>query len=324
MIDVPIPKSHIGLRPVKCRLLSRRKREGMDRLKLKSSSGVEEAEPSKYLIIHVHGGGFATQTSKSHEVYLREWAEQSHVPIMSIDYSLAPTAPFPRALEEVFYAYCWALNNPELLGSTGENIVLVGDSAGANLISACTIKCIEMGIRKPKGLINIYGVFMVNFSVSPSKFISVIDPFLPFTLSCNLVRGYCEKFEKKDEFNGVSKFQDSSIAKQKAKKHQKMMFKSMEEKCSCELNRSYLVSPLLASENILEEFPPTSFITSDSDTVLDDSIEFAKKLRKQKVKVTVDIVNQLPHGFLFFNQASDECYDATMLCLERIMSLLES
>lgn len=62
--------------------------------------------------------------------YLREWADKLDVPILSVDYRLAPKAAFPRALEEVFYAYCWALQNAELLGSTGENIVFVGDSAG--------------------------------------------------------------------------------------------------------------------------------------------------------------------------------------------------
>lgn len=38
------------------------------------------------------------------------------MPILSVDYSLSPEAPFPRALEECFYAYCWALHNSHLLG----------------------------------------------------------------------------------------------------------------------------------------------------------------------------------------------------------------
>lgn len=38
------------------------------------------------------------------------------MPILSVDYSLSPEAPFPRALEECFYAYCWALCNSHLLG----------------------------------------------------------------------------------------------------------------------------------------------------------------------------------------------------------------
>ena len=83
--------------------------------------------PSPVLIIHCHGGGFVAQSSRSHEVYLRDWACQLKVPILSIDYSLAPHAPFPRALEEALYAYCWAINNACILGSTAEKVILVGE-----------------------------------------------------------------------------------------------------------------------------------------------------------------------------------------------------
>lgn len=71
------------------------------------------------LLFHCHGGGFTSQSSQSHECYLRHWAKQLEVPILSVDYSLAPQAPYPRALEEVTFAYCWALKNHNLLGSTG-------------------------------------------------------------------------------------------------------------------------------------------------------------------------------------------------------------
>lgn len=83
----------------------------------KNKSPVEPS--SKGLIVHCHGGGFVAQSSKSHEGYLRDWAKRLNVPILSIDYSLAPEAPFPRALEEVYYAYCWALKNHKFLGSLG-------------------------------------------------------------------------------------------------------------------------------------------------------------------------------------------------------------
>lgn len=50
LIDIPIPESHIGVRPVSCRLLSVRRRQGM------VGEGKSTIEPSKYLIIHTHGG----------------------------------------------------------------------------------------------------------------------------------------------------------------------------------------------------------------------------------------------------------------------------
>lgn len=56
--------------------------------------------------------------------YLRTWSKELSVPILSVDYSLSPEAPFPRALEECFYAYCWALKNCHLLGMCATYVLL--------------------------------------------------------------------------------------------------------------------------------------------------------------------------------------------------------
>lgn len=97
---------------------------------------------SKALIVHIHGGGFVAQSSLSHEVclsssicllggrdsaniysfyrlfymfsvcncaqkvYLRMWAKQTGIPIVSIDYSLAPEHKYPRAVHE--YVIRWS------------------------------------------------------------------------------------------------------------------------------------------------------------------------------------------------------------------------
>ena len=47
------------------------------------------------LVIHCHGGGFVAQSSQSHEMYLRRWAKTLRAPIISVDYSLSPEAPYP-------------------------------------------------------------------------------------------------------------------------------------------------------------------------------------------------------------------------------------
>ena len=64
-------------------------------------------------------------------MYLRSWAKELSVPILSIDYSLAPEAPFPRALEECFFVYAWCLNNFHHLGTNGKRVCVAGDSAGS-------------------------------------------------------------------------------------------------------------------------------------------------------------------------------------------------
>lgn len=109
--------SVLGKKSIPVRLISYVRREGIAG---EANSKYPLYPSSRGLLLHCHGGGFVAQSSKSHEVYLRQWAKDTGVPILSIDYSLAPEAPFPRALEEVLYIYGWALNNLKILGTTGK------------------------------------------------------------------------------------------------------------------------------------------------------------------------------------------------------------
>lgn len=186
MVKIPLPTAHLGIGPVTARLLSSVRREGM----IGERNKKHVHAPSKSLIFHCHGGGFVAQSSKSHEVYLREWAARLHVPILSIDYSLAPQAPYPRALEEVFYSYCWAIKNCKLLGTTAEQIIVVGDSAGANLNMALTLKCIDQQIRKPDGVFLIYCPMRLGFDPSPARFLCLMDVLLPFGFLMGCLKAY--------------------------------------------------------------------------------------------------------------------------------------
>ncbi|XP_058447335.1 hormone-sensitive lipase isoform X2 [Malaya genurostris] len=188
IIDIPIPKSYSGAGPIKVRLISAVKRKGMIGQKVNPRSTIHP--PSSGLLFHCHGGGFVAQSSKSHESYLREWAVALNIPILSIDYSLAPEAPYPRALEEVFYAYCWALKNYELLGTTGEKIILAGDSAGANLNLGCVMRCIEMGVRLPDGIFLAYCPVLISFVPSPARMLCLMDPLLPFGFLMRCLKAY--------------------------------------------------------------------------------------------------------------------------------------
>lgn len=141
-------------------------------------------------IFLAHGGGFVAQSSKSHLVYLHEWAENLNTPILSVDYSLAPESPYPCALNEMFYAYCWALKNCELLGSTCERIVLAGDSAGANLCLATVLKCIQNKVRIPDGVFIAYCPIVVGFDPSPSRLLCLMDTLLPFGFMMRCLKAY--------------------------------------------------------------------------------------------------------------------------------------
>ncbi|XP_030875147.1 hormone-sensitive lipase isoform X1 [Leptonychotes weddellii] len=201
-VTISPPLAHSGPGPVLVRLISYDLREGQDSESLSSlvkSEGPrslelrprpQQAPRSQSLVVHIHGGGFVAQTSKSHEPYLKSWAQELGVPILSIDYSLAPEAPFPRALEECFYAYCWAVKHCALLGSTGERICLAGDSAGGNLCFTVSLRAAAYGVRVPDGIMAAYPATMLQSTSSPSRLLSLMDPLLPLSVLTKCVSAY--------------------------------------------------------------------------------------------------------------------------------------
>ncbi|XP_035991086.1 hormone-sensitive lipase isoform X2 [Fundulus heteroclitus] len=202
-VTIAPPSAHIGSAPVQMRLISYELREGQDSETLLSLSRTEggaislslglktkRLPSSPCLLIHFHGGGFVAQTSKSHEPYLKSWSQDLGVPILSVDYSLAPEAPFPRALEECFYAYCWALRNHHLLGWTGEKVCLAGDSAGGNLCVTTSMRAAAFGVRMPDGIVAAYPATLLTAYASPSRLLTLMDPLLPLSVLSRCLNAY--------------------------------------------------------------------------------------------------------------------------------------
>ncbi|XP_049649242.1 hormone-sensitive lipase [Accipiter gentilis] len=201
-VTIAPPVAHTGPGPIHMRLLSYQLREGQDSAALSALTRAEGPRaplrwwrgpplpPSPALLVHFHGGGFVAQTSRSHEPYLRGWARELGAPILSVDYALAPEAPFPRALEECFYAYCWALRNCRLLGSTAQRVCLAGDSAGGNLCLTVSMRAAAVGVQAPDGIMAAYPVTLVQAAASPSRLLTLLDPLLPLGVLCKCLSAY--------------------------------------------------------------------------------------------------------------------------------------
>lgn len=102
-------------------------------------------------------------SSNSHENYLRKWVNKLDVPVLSIDYRLAPQHPYPNALDDVFQAYMWAIKYAEdELNIIPEKIILVGDSAGGNLVLGLTYLLILLNKRLPTALFLVYPGILIS------------------------------------------------------------------------------------------------------------------------------------------------------------------
>lgn len=89
-------------------------------------------------ILYVHGGGFRILSKDSHWVMGLGYARRGYV-VFVVNYRLAPKCPYPAALEDCAEAYAWVVENAGRYGADPSRLILAGESAGANLVTAMTI-----------------------------------------------------------------------------------------------------------------------------------------------------------------------------------------
>ena len=103
----------------------------------------ESREPGPVMVFF-HGGGFVIGDIDTHEPYCAEAARQLDMPVISVDYRLAPEHPFPAAPEDCEAAARWVADNIPCTG-----LVLSGDSAGGNLTVVTTMALRDNPASKP-------------------------------------------------------------------------------------------------------------------------------------------------------------------------------
>lgn len=89
-----------------------------------------EATP---VIIFYHGGGFVIGDLESHHSFCTYISREMDMPVIAVDYRLAPEAPFPAAPQDSLAATRWVADNQEQLKLKISGLIPCGDSAGGNL-----------------------------------------------------------------------------------------------------------------------------------------------------------------------------------------------
>lgn len=91
------------------------------------------------LMVFYHGGGWVLGDLDTHEPFCAEIARQMDLPVVSVDYRLAPEHPFPAGIEDAIAATRWLAGSPESLGRQVTGLVPFGDSAGGNFAIVVTL-----------------------------------------------------------------------------------------------------------------------------------------------------------------------------------------
>jgi acetyl esterase len=99
-----------------------------------------EGEGAKPGLVYFHGGGWVIGSLVSHDPACRRLAQMSGCVIIAVDYRLAPEHRFPAAFDDAYAAASWVAAEATSLGIDPTRIGVAGDSAGANLAAAVTLK----------------------------------------------------------------------------------------------------------------------------------------------------------------------------------------
>lgn len=166
-LPLPITTTRLALEQL-CRFFP--KPTGVECRRLRLAGLIaEEIRPSNteatQMVFHIHGGAFFLGSLKTHRNFMMQIAKTSGAQVIHIDYPLAPEHPYPEALDDLMDAYQTLLDQ----GILPKDIILSGDSCGAKLALALTLRLKQTQVPLPSALI-------------------LLSPFLDLTLSGESIR----------------------------------------------------------------------------------------------------------------------------------------
>ncbi|MDE1995685.1 MAG: alpha/beta hydrolase [Rhizobiaceae bacterium] len=211
-------------------------------------AGTDDMKPA---ILYCHGGGFVVGSLESHDDVCAEIAAYTGLKVTAVDYRLAPEHRYPAQIDDV--ETVWRQRSRE-----NSQMIAVGDSAGANLCAALSLR-----MRRERGPMPIAQV--------------LIYPGLGGDLSWP---SYIENAE-------APLLRTSDLAAYRD------AYASGHQPSEQEIEES---APLKARD--FSGLPPSWIFTADVDPLRDDGKVYADRLEKAGVSAHWHNHAQLVHGYL--------------------------
>lgn len=224
--------------------------------------------------MYLHGGGWTICRPETEAPLCKYIADKVGVVVIAPDYRKAPRYPYPHALEQCYSILAWVATGglqkvlreskhsvARSLEIDSTRIALSGGSAGSNL--ACALAVMAVSRKLPQDAkIAAQGILYpaLNLAVPYEEKLARVDPTrtLPPWLSRFFLRAYLPPPRNAAD---------------------------------------PLVSPALATDDILAQFPPTVILTAAYDYLAHEAEEFAQRLKGLNVYVTHRRFEDVGHGF---------------------------
>jgi len=222
------------------------------------------------VMVYLHGGGWCMLGVDTHHRLVREYAHAAEIPVMVIDYALAPEFPYPVALEQTVAALEW-LRQSGVSGIDADHVLLAGDSAGANLALGAALRLRESGGLGPvKGLLLNYGVWTPQLSRQARETLGTPDAML----SAVEMDGFWHEYLGGDPMGRADAF----------------------------------CAPLWAAD--LHGLPPSLLLWGERDVLAEQNAHMVQRLRQSGVHVQSKVYPGAPHSFIEAMAVSRQARDA--------------
>jgi len=212
------------------------------------------------VILHIHGGAMISGSAAMAKRYLPELTEEHDAIGVSIDYRLAPETPFPGPQQDCLAGLRWVAANAGALNIDPCRIVVMGESAGGGLAASLALMARDHGGPQLAGQILVYPMLDHRTSGPDDRWNNPIAGEFVFTPDSN-------------RFGWAALRGDYA-----ADDHRKGWF-----------------SPALAED--LSGLPPTFITVGQLDVIVDETLDYARRLAAAGVLVECHLFAGGVHAF---------------------------
>jgi acetyl esterase/lipase len=235
-----------------------------------NTSGIKN-EFNNTLLIHITGGGFRSNNAFMMEKYLRQWSIDMGVAVMIIKKPEKDEDVYPETLNYFYQVYMWLMDHAkDELNMDIKKIIFSGDSSGGNLALSFLYLIIGIKLFEKKD-IKIPDLILLeypNLVLEVTKVIKIANSYNNYN-STNLQVSFGQDFLNDLIKHYLGEFND---------------YKNM------------FVSPLYASNKMIENFPRVRFFIGDKDISRDSFMRGIYYFRNAKNIRAYDFIG-LYHGF---------------------------